>query len=272
MKRFGMLLLLIACMFSLCGCGLLLMSDRVEKSVYHDAITTLFKALDAGDRDGVRLLFSPYVQAQDENLDADIEKLFSVYHGPMDEIGWDGLLAGSYTNHYGDRERSVYAHFPVRCGDIYYWCDLELMYENTVDSSQIGVTQLSFYTADEWCLNAYDDDATWCDEAGLSVFADRSVDEEIRCICGNPYLYQKSEEPLDLEEVEAFFEKSNSYSEFVGRFGEPNAENYFIYYELPPENGEPRYLQISHDDWNGKIYGACIVDQFAYIDTVYEAE
>lgn len=269
MKRLSALLLMLACSLSLCGCGLLMMSDRVEKRAYKDAITSLFSALDTGDRDGVRALFSPYVQAQDENLDADIEKLLSVYHGPMDEIGWDGLLAGSYSTHYGDRERSVYAHFPVRCGDTYYWCDLELMYENTVDPSRIGVTQLSFYTADEWCINAYDDDAIWCDEAGLSVFADRTVDEEIRCIDGSPYKYRRPEKPLDVQEVRNFFKKPKLFPAFTAQFGEPNAENFFTFYELQPENGEERYLEISYDEL-GRIYSACIVDRFGYLETIYE--
>lgn len=271
MRKFLAILVAVTIVLSLSGCGILMMRDNWEKSNYEDTITALFSALDSGDRDGVASLFSSYAREQDKNLEADIEKLFSVYRGPMDEIGWDGLLAGSYTNHYGERESSVYAHFPVRCADIYYWCDLELMYENSVDASQIGVTQLSFYTADEWCINYYDDNAKWCDEVGLSVVAERTLEEEIRCINGSPHKFRKSEAPLNLQEVKVFFEKPKRFSHFVSQFGEPNAENIYGYYVLPSENGEARYLQICYDDINGRIYYACIVDQFAYIETIYES-
>lgn len=271
MRKFLAILVAVTIVLLLPGCGILMMRDNWEKSNYEDTITALFSALDSGDRDGVASLFSSYAREQDKNLEADIEKLFSVYRGPMDEIGWDGLLAGSYTNHYGERESSVYAHFPVRCADTYYWCDLELMYENSVDASQIGVTQLSFYTADEWCINCYDDNAEWCDEVGLSVIAERTLEEEIRCISGSPYKYAPSEKVLDIDKVKSFFEKSNSYSEFVAQFGEPNAENSYCYYELPPEDGNVRYLGILYDD-DGVIYHASIEDHFAYLDTIYDEE
>jgi hypothetical protein len=268
-KKFWVILIAVTVSLSLSGCGILMMRENWEKTTYEDAITDLFSALDRGDRHGVKALFSAYVREQDADLDDDIEKLFSVYQGPVDEVGWDGLLAGSYSSHFGQRESSVYAHFPVRCADTYYWCDLEIMYENSLNPLQIGVTQLSFYTADEWCINAYDDDAIWCDEAGLSVFADRTVDEEIRCIDGNPYKYRRSEKPLDLQEVRNFFKKPKLFPAFAAQFGEPNAEDFFAIYELQPENGEARYLEISYDEL-GRIYSACIVDQFGYLETIYE--
>lgn len=268
MKKFWVILIAVTVSLSLSGCGILMMRENWEKTTYEDAITDLFSALDRGDRHGVKALFSAYVREQDADLDDDIEKLFSVYQGPVDEVGWDGLLAGSYSSHFGQRQSSVYAHFPVRCADTYYWCDLEIMYENSLNPLQIGVTHLSFCTADEMCIYFYAP-TTGDDEVGLTVYADRTLDEEIRCIDGSSYKYRRSEKPLDVQEVRDFFKKPKLFPAFKAQFGEPNAENFFTFYELQPENGEARYLEISYDEL-GRIYSACIVDQFGYLETIYE--
>jgi hypothetical protein len=267
-KKLWVILIAVAVSLSLSGCGILMMRENLERTTYENTITALFGALDRGDRDGVKALFSAYVREQDADLDADIEKLFSAYQGPMDETGWDGLLVGSYSSHFGQRESSVYVHFPVRCADTYYWCELAIMYENSLNPLQIGVTYLSFSTADEMCIYIYAP-TTGYDEVGLTVYADRTLDEEIRCIDGNPYKYRRSEKPLDVQEVRDFFKNPKPFPAFKAQFGEPNAENFFTFYELQPENGEARYLEICYDEL-GRIYSACIVDQFGYLETIYE--
>ena len=248
------------------GCGSVY---KDETTAYNDAITALFHALDERDREAIYNLFSPSVREQDEDLKIQIETLLSVYAGPTDEIGWDGLVSVESIYNYGDYTRNARGTFPVRSGDTYYWCYLELMYVNTYDDKQVGIIQMDFYTADEYCILTYDAGKI-DDSVGLTVHAEATTENEIRCIDGSPYIYSASTKPLNLDDVRSFFQTSDSYSEFIRQFGQPNAENIYRYYELPMENGESRYLQIGLENRKKSICSASIVNEFKYIETVYK--
>ncbi len=271
MKRIVAVFLVVSYLFGLCSCEVMEILYR-EDTAYCEAITSFFAALDQKDKKALLALFSPAVQEQDDDLGEQIDQLLSVYPGPTDEIGWDELLTSGGSRYDGERISDADAIFPVRSGDTYYWCYLKLMYENTVDESQIGITQVDFYTADEYCIFRYDPGAKLSDEAGLSVHAEQTLEEEVRCIAGMPHKYTPCEEPLDIAEIKKFFETSNRYSEFTAHFGQPNACHIFYYYELPVKNGQTRYLEIGTNDDNGTIYGADIVDDLRYIETVFDEE
>ena len=268
MKKVAIFLICMLYLLTLSGCGPFYINDSEEKAykAYNDAITSLFHALDERDNEAVYNLFSPSVREQDEDLEDQIDNLLSLYAGPTDEIGWNGLLGGEEYIDYGKHRKNAYTYFPIRSGNTYYWCYLDLMYENTFDDQQIGIVQMDFFTADEYCISRYDELKT-VDSVGLTVHADTTIDNEIRCIYGHPYMYSSSTEPLNIGDIRTFFKTSNSFSEFTKQFGQPNAENIFCYYELPIESGEHRYLQISTDD--DTIHSATVVNEFEYIETIY---
>ena len=267
MKKVAAFLVCILYLLTLSGCGLVYIDDSKEKTAYNDAITSLFNALDKRDNEAIYNLFSPSVREQDEDLEDQIDKLLSIYAGPTDKIGWDGLLGGGASYDDGKHSKNAFTSFPVRSGNAYYWCYLDLMYENTYDDQQIGIVQLDFYTADEYCILEYDDNLKIVDSVGLTVHADATIENEIRCISGHPHMYSTSTEPLNIDAIRSFFKVSNSFSEFKKQFGHPNAENIYCYYELPIESGEHRYLQIGMD--SDTIYGATVVNEFEYIETIY---
>lgn len=273
MKIFIKMICVLLCFvqfLSLCGCGLFFSQESKEQEAYAQTLTALFEALDAEDKEAVYALFSSAAKEQDEDLYEQIDQLMRVHTGPTDEIGWDELLGQSAHLDHGDRERSAFCTFPIRCGDTYYWCYLKLMYENTVDESQIGITQLNFYTADEYCLFRDDEQSKIEETAGLFVYAQKTIEGEVRCIDGDPYKYTACETPLKLDEMRDFLKTSDDYESFTARFGAPNAERIYCYYELPDENGAERYLRLGVD--KGEIYGASIVDRYEYIETVFDGE
>ena len=268
MKKATTFLICILYLLALSGCGLVYMDDSKGKKAYNDAITAIFNALDEKDNEAIYNLFSPSVRKKDEDLEDQIDRLLSIYEGPTDEIGWDGLLGSEASYHSGKHRKNVFARFPIRSGDTYYWCYMNLMYENTFDEQQIGIVQMDFYTADEYCILEYDENLKIVNSVGLTVHADATIDNEIRCISGHPHMYSTSTEPLNIGYIRNFFKTSNSFSEFKEQFGSPNAENIWCYYELPIESGENRYLQIGTD--NDTIYGATVVNEFEYIETIYD--
>lgn len=270
MKNLFCILLSVLCVFSLCSCGVICIDDSKEQTAYKNAIATLFDALDNKDEEAVYRLFSPAVREQDNDMKDQIRKLMSVYEGPTDEIGWDGLLASSASYEDGESSIEAYAMFPVRSGDVYFWCYLKVMCENTSAEKQVGVVQLDFYTADECCIFRYDENAKNEDSVGLEVYAEKTLEEEVRCISGWPHKYSSSTKALNMADVDNFFKTSNRFADFKARFGEPNAEHIFTYYELPQENSKPRYLELGMD--GDTILVARIVDDFMYVKTVFDEE
>ena len=267
MKKAVLLLVYLFLLAVVGGCG---GHQDSEKEAYRAAVDALVAALDAKDGEALYDLFSPAVQAKDEDLRQQVEHLLTVYEGPADAVGWDGLLGsdGMYEN--GRCAFNAYTTFPIRAGDTYYWFYMDLMYKNTFNRAQVGITQLVFYTAAEYCGIFYDDDAQQTEETGLTVHAEQTVAEEIRCIYGKPHKYDSRTSPLELAQVKAFCEGLTDFAAFKERFGEPNAANIWSYYALVGEGEKPRYLQLAVHE--GKIHSAEIVDDFDFVETVFDID
>lgn len=267
MKKMFRIFICISLILSLLGCGVSRFDTSREQKAYGDTITTLFQALDSKDTDAIYSLFSPAVREQDEDLKEQINKLLSVYEGPVDEIGWNGLVGGGSSSDHGNTEKYTLATFPVRCGETYYWFYVNLMYVNTFDKNQKGITQIDFYTADEHYIFRYED-RKFVEHPGLNIYAEKTLDEEVRCIEQYPYKYSTATPPLNVEDVTRFLESSNSFTEFKSYFGQPNAEDVWYFYELSRDSDKTQYLQIS--SYDDTIDHITITDDFRYIETIYD--
>ena len=256
-----------AFVFSLCSCTHYPPPNYgIEENLYSEAITELFTALDGGDAGAVYNMFSPEAREKDEDLYADIGKLLEVYKGPCDEIGFDGLLSTQEHIQYGKKKSLARTVFPVRCGEVYYWCHLGLVYRNTIDDGDTGIAYAEFLTADEYFI-LINSGGKLEEAPGLTVRAEKTAECEIRAICGEPLEYTRTERTIDIEEVKLFLNKNTKTEDFRERFGEPNAEHIYLYYELPSEDGKLRYLRIG----SGRISYACITDDFAEVEAVWKA-
>ena len=233
--------------------------------MYSEAIEKFFDALDKGDLETVYNMFSSEAKEKDGNLSSDIDKLLEVYEGPCDGIGFDGMLSTQEHIEHGKKKGLACTVFPVRCGETYYWCNLGLIYRNTLDESGTGIAFAEFFTADEYLFLR--DGEKFKEAPGLTVHAERTAECEIRAIDGNAFEYTRMERTIDIEEVKSFLKNNRKTEDFLERFGEPNAEDIYLYYELPSENGKPRYLRID----SGRISYACITDDFGETETVWQA-
>ena len=243
-----------------------------EETIYNTVVTNFFTALDNRDSEAIYTMFSPAVQETDTDLQEQITRLLQVYPGPTDNCSNKKHISGSYSTNSGKITASVNSTFPVVSQEKYFWCCLELMYQNDMDESQIGITRILFLTADEMYIMRYDSNQKYSDAVGLTVYADNTLDGEIRAIDGSAYPYTPTETTLNLAEEENFFQKSDHYTDFVKQFGEPNAIGMYYYYELPSENERPRYLELRVDEDTDAIYGANIVDDFGHIKNVWSSE
>ena len=272
MKRIVKLECIILCILfvlSLCSCRNINFDDSKEQKAYKEVVTTFFNALDNRDEDAIYKLFSPAVREQADDIKEQISHLMSVYEGPTSDIGYDELLTGEYSNEYGDKVSKVSNTIPFRSDDSYYWCYIELMYENDSDPKQIGVTKIDFYIEDDYFFKCYiEDDPKIYNSVGIQVHANVIAEDYIRCINGTPYSFSTTE-PVKIDDVNDFLKNSTSFEKFKTRFGEPNAESTMVYYyELPKEKGKRRYIELHTE--GDEICCASLVDDFKFIEYIYD--
>ncbi len=261
-------LLLAALLLSLSSCGLLglIYIPAHDEEAFADLLPKLFEALDNRDEAAIYDLFSNATKEKCADLQEKITTLVATYSGPTDEYDFDSIMfhTEEYIGGSGNTGKTM-ATFPIRSGEDYYYFYIALMYEH-YDEAQIGIVQLDFYTLDE----KYAHHGEWReDRAGLYIYAETELDYEVRVIDSTTYRYTPKNRTIDIGEVERFLQMSNSRAAFVKHFGEPNAEDIYFCYELPSENGEPRYLLLG-DDFDGMIYSATIVDDFDFIKLIWE--
>lgn len=243
-------------------------TDR-EDEAFRRAAEGFFDALDRGDGDAIREMFSPRARQTAGDLDEQIAALTALYPGPTDvNTGADTLRAGHYSNDHGTRTASAYATFPVVSGGRYFWCHMELCYVSDADPDQLGLTRVLFFAAEDWCACRYDPDWKLPQTMGLTVFAGAPADERVRAVGGYPYRFESDTAPLDPESVLEFLEQTHDYGAFVTYFGAPNAVNIYEIYELIPADGCKRYLRLSvdkRDPYHAVISEASVVDDLDWL-------
>lgn len=272
MKKSVALLVCVALVISLCGCGgrLLLLSKEIaeERKAFSDAVTALTTALDNGDEEAIYNLFSPAVRDDNDDLREKVSELVSTYAGPTEKIGNIELCHSSYESDEGRIKKSVDNTFPVYAGGKLYWINLDVMYENSYKRIE-GVTQLDFYSAADY-YEAYHSIEYDYNE-GINI---HNTDEDSAVVSVNNFPQKIIEDRvLDLNEVKDFLKNSRSIKEFKKQFGEPtlaeNEENGCIYL-LPEEKGEKRYLEMFFE--KGEIHSAWIQDSFSEVEPLIEIE
>lgn len=265
MKKVISIILCIICLFSIGGCS----SSSVDKEsdIYSKTVYELLDALDNKDVNAIYNLFPVSVQNDCEKLKEKIEEFVLVYSGVTEKIGDISSLAGGASYEYGKACKNAYTTFPIFSDGKYYWIYLDLMYENTFDENQIGITQLDFFTADAY-YDFWSSEAKQNTNIGLNIFNKKIDNYNVISINNYPYNYYPTEN-LNIEEVKSFFKMSTSLEDFEKRFGAAAASDEFGFiYSLPEQDGESRFLYISCE--GDKIIYSDILSNFSYIDTVLE--
>lgn len=266
MRKITAIILCLVCLFNISGCRSFFVDE--EREIYNKTIDELFAAVEDKNADAIYNLFSLSAQKECKDLEEKIEEFISIYSGPAEKIG-DISLAGGASYNSGKSCKNAYTTFPVFTNGEYYWFHLDLMYENTIDESQTGITQLDFFTAEAY-YDFRSSEAKQDTDIGLNIFNKKVDHYNVISINNYPYNYH-STESLNIEEVKSFFKTSTSLADFEKRFGAAAASDEFGFiYSLPEQDGESRFLYISCE--GDKIIYSDILSNFSYIDTVLEEE
>ncbi len=273
------LILAVAVILPLLLTGCIPSRDAYEVKLCTETLEAFFTALENNDADAVKSLFSKAVIEKDTDLDAQIEKLIEIYPSAPTEIFTDDLNGGDYSTEYGAFYSRLNDSVPVFCDGEYYWVEIYIVYEDEANEDNIGVESIAFFTADEYCAWFHDDESKTNDLSvdifadGLSVYAERTLENDVIPINQYPYEFIPIERTINVSDVKSFINDNKSMADFKARFGEPNAkdESYAwaeYFYELPNSNGEARYLSLFIID--GRISRATIFDNFEYVESIYE--
>ena len=271
--------LLLAALLLLSGCGLVqtaieALPEDAQEAVtgavrswsdrrwsLQDPIDAFFAAVDARDADAVRAMFSPNAQAADETLDQDIQALFDLYPGPTDECVMTTPVGASKHIGWGENAVTVQNTFPVVCQGVNYYCAFRYTTKDEADEGNVGIQSVFFASEKVQANEEFRDGLEY--GGGLTVVSDCPGDYETRRIGDRPYIFTPIDRRLSADELTAFLQSDDSWTAFTDRFGQPNAESWpsSYYYELEPEDGQPRYACILTDSggdakrvWSVSLY------------------
>ncbi len=216
-----------------------------------DPIDAFFAAVDARDPEAVRAMFSPNVQARDDDLDESIQALFDIYPGPTEDCEMLSPVGASKHLEYG-RQTMVNVHnsFPVVCGGVNYYCSFSYVTTDEEAPENVGLKRVVLATEAAKCHPDYYQNSLELED-GLSIITTPAVEGETRRIGDQPRRFTSYDRTITQEELLSFLAGETRWDAFLNRFGPPNAEEIARYYELVPEDGEPRYAILYTKERDG---------------------
>ena len=242
-----------------------------------DAAEGLLGALETGDRDAIVGLFSSKVRAGSDDLEDQVGELVRRCSGSVGYFDTQSVTMPqeSVSVDHGRRRVELSAEFSFALGGQNYWCHMTTVSENDLDESEVGVSTLIVWSEDAYSAMLYDARGTeWPEGPGLHLQLDYPLEWETRLVDGDPLRYEEGDVILDTSEVAAFLDEGErAGADFRERFGQPCCVSWMgdapIYYELPNEGGEPRYLMVSAVSSDEPVYAAHVVDERGVVEKVW---
>lgn len=245
-----------------------------------NAVDALVSALDEGDADAIAGLFSPNVRASVEGLEDGARELVELRSAPVTYVNRDSAARPVERERVDDHRRRVEleANFSLALGEQNLWVYLTLVSEDDFDEGEVGVNSLAVFSEDFYCAMIHDlPDAIYSIEPGLRVYRDYPLEWETRVVDDEPLRYEEGTAVLDVTEVTAFLDEApRTVADFEVRFGRPCCVSWMgggtVYYELPLEDGEPRYLEVNAATEGEPVFAAYSVDERGVVALVWDAD
>ncbi len=235
-----------------------------------DAIKCLLTSADRGDRDAFAKLFTPNIQ-RGAGFEAALDDFFESYPVGLSECELDGgSVSGDSSFHYGEAVQNGYTYYTCFLGEEWYHIGLNFCYENTSSPDDVGVT---FFCIENLEANALDRDYEKDEYLACEIADEKEV--TARLIDGMGFIFTPTpERTITEEEFRKVYRESDNLFDILIKIGEANVIKNFrastdfeYYYELVPEDGEPRYAHICGGQSYGEIYYGNICSE---TETLYD--
>ena len=243
-----------------------------------DAAEGLLGALETGDGGAVVALFSPKARASSDDLEAQADELVARCSGHVEYLDSHSVTMPqeSVSVDHGRRRVELSAGFSFALDDENYWCFMTLVSENDFDETEVGVSRIVVWSEDAYSAMLYEArGAEWPEGTGLRLRLDYPLEWETRLVYDDPLRYEAGDAISDVGEAAAFLDEGGkTVDEFEERFGRPCCVSWMgdgvVYYELPEEDGEPRYLEVSAAFSDEPIYSAYVVGERDVVEKVWD--
>lgn len=241
-----------------------------DRKAADEAVKVLLEAADKGDKEAFSEIFTPNLQ-KNENFDSLVDEFFETYPVGMSECELEGGTGSSSGSHNkGESIEERITDYDCVLNGEWYKISMELCYRNTGSPDDVGVTVFCIENK-EACASEieYSDD-----EYIMCTIKDES-EITARLIKGHPFEFELfSDRVITAEEISECIQKYNNMSEIWNEIGKPNVTKKYdnctgidYYYELVPENGEPRYAYICASYPQGDfLYGYICSDKECFYD------
>ena len=243
--------------------------SKQEQELYHNKVVEFFDVLIDNDSGKLKSLFSKNTIDNCEELEENINTLIDFYSSNENEFLFVSP-SSERLKEEGKEKVCLESVFPIINNGIYYWVYFSFTYIDEFDSSNIGITEVNFYTSDEYYI-FYHSNEKIEKSVGLNLYIENTLEDTIICINNYPQLYKTTGNILDIEEVEEYLKNNKAINEFLSTFGDYNCKATLVdslesyYYEVT-FNGEKVYLELSCD--NGIIDSASLYNDRECLKTI----
>lgn len=240
-----------------------------EQKLYQNKVVEFFDLLKDNDSEKLKSLFSKNTIEYCEELEGNINTLIDFYSSDENEFLFVSPNSEDLIEN-GKEKVCIESVFPVINNEIYYWVYFSFIYIDEFDSNNIGISQINFYTSDEY-YSFYHSNKKIAKSIGLNLYIENKLEKTIVCINNYPQLYKSTGTILDIEVVEEYLKNNKSINEFISEFGDSNCKSTLVdllesyYYEVT-FNGKKVYLELVCDD--GNINSASIYNDREWIKTI----
>lgn len=239
----------------------------------NEAIEVLLGAADSGDREQFAAVFTPKIQSS-AGFEGYLDDFFVAYPVGLSECDRESRMGGSSGSHDDDgryyETGSSYYIF-VMNGE-WYRIDMSFCYQHNDSPDDVGVT---FFSVENLEANALD--ISYDRPLVCNIKSESEV--SARLIGGHAFVFEPTpDRVITVEEMKAYVAECGTMQALMDKIGKPNVAmkysnctGYENYYELAPENGEPRYAYICSSSPTGRfLYGhLCSDTEYLYDDALF---
>lgn len=248
-----------------------------DNTAADDAIRELLNAADAGDRETLAATFAPNIQ-KEAGFDSALDDFFDTYPDGLSQCELDGgSVSSSGSYNYGESVLTVNTSYTCTLNGEWYYIGLGFCHKNTDSPDDVGV---SFFCVEN--LEAYALDYEYRDDEHLACSIVSDNDVSAKLIGGRGFLFEPTPDRLLTEaQMRAYLDKYDDLYHLSAEIGAPNvtkkysnSTGYDHYYELAPQNGEPRYAHLCTNSPMGSFISSyiCSDTECFYGETLLPAE
>lgn len=234
------------------------------EQVFQEEMEAFIVCMDNRDAEGMKALMSPGALEADEDIDAQIERLFQYYEGTstmttlVEALETGAVERVSKKRGVGTATRDVSEWFYLYTDKGTYICYATVRQLDKIDEMGEGIVSFALMTEEVLVV----ENTKFPAEAGVHVIEDLEGEYHIRKVGGYSHIFEEYDREIEVAVVESWLEENNSMSAFRSTFGEPNVDKgYRAIYELQKEDAERRFLSIFVDEGTDTIEDVYLLNE-----------